>query len=45
MNKFGSPTEEDFEIVGDAIQSTVEAAHKLVLARSQSKHIDYQTQC
>ncbi|KAL9089651.1 MAG: hypothetical protein Q9165_005683 [Trypethelium subeluteriae] len=33
MNKFGSPTEEDFEIVGDAAQSTVEAAHGLVLAR------------
>lgn len=41
MNKFGSPAEEDFEIVGDAIQSIVEAAHRLVLARSQSRYMDH----
>ena len=42
MNKFGSPTEEDFEIVGDAVQSIVKAAYGLVLARRQSKCIDHQ---
>ena len=41
MNKFGSPTEEDFQIVAEAVESIVEAAHKLVLARSQSRYIDY----
>jgi hypothetical protein len=41
MNKFGSPTEEDFQIVAEAVQSIVEAAHELVLARSQSKCVDH----
>jgi len=39
MNKFGSPAEEDFEIVADAVRSIVETAHELVLARNRSKYI------
>ncbi|OCK72845.1 hypothetical protein K432DRAFT_42667 [Lepidopterella palustris CBS 459.81] len=38
MNKFGKPTEEDFEIVGDVIKKMVEAAHRLVLARSECNY-------
>jgi hypothetical protein len=41
MNKFGNPGEEDFEIVGDAIQSIVEAAHRLILARNQSMYMTH----
>lgn len=41
MNKFSSPAEEDFKIIGDAVQSIVKAAHELVLARSHSKSIDH----
>jgi hypothetical protein len=38
MNKFGKPTEEDFEIVRDVVKKMVGAAHELVLARSQCNH-------
>jgi hypothetical protein len=33
MNKFGSPTEEDFETARDVIKKMLEASHGLVLAR------------
>jgi hypothetical protein len=39
MNKFGRPTEEDFEIVTDVIKKMVEASHGLVLARSQCNYV------
>ncbi|KAI9776725.1 MAG: hypothetical protein M1816_005096 [Peltula sp. TS41687] len=37
MNKFGKPTEEDFETVREVVEKMAGAAHGLVLARSQSK--------
>jgi hypothetical protein len=33
MNKFGKPTEEDFEIVVDAVKVMLKAAPELMLAR------------
>jgi len=36
MNKFGKPTEEDFETVRDVTKEMIVTVHKLVLARSQS---------
>lgn len=44
MNKFGKPTEEDFETVRDVVKKMTGASHELVLARSQydGKHkIDF----
>jgi hypothetical protein len=38
MNKFGNPTEEDFETVRDVIKNMVDAAYELVLARSQRNY-------
>jgi hypothetical protein len=35
MNKFGRPTEEDFETVRDVIKDMIRASPELVLARSQ----------
>jgi hypothetical protein len=35
MNKFGKPTEEDFETVGDVLGEMIRASPKLMLARSQ----------
>ena len=35
MNKFGKPTEEDFETIRDVVKKMAGAAHELVLARSQ----------
>lgn len=37
MNKFGKPTEEDFETVRDEIEGMVQMSHELVSARSQCK--------
>jgi hypothetical protein len=39
MNKFGNPTEEDFETVRDVIKNMVDTAYKLVLARSQRNYL------
>lgn len=41
MNKFGKPTEEDFETVGEVVTGMIAAAHGLVLARSQSNHTSF----
>ena len=38
MNKFGKPTEEDFETVRDVIKEMVEASLRLTLAQSQRKY-------
>jgi hypothetical protein len=38
MNKFGRPTEEDFETVGDVVKGMVLASPGLVLARSQCNY-------
>jgi hypothetical protein len=38
MNKFGRPTEEDFETVGDVIKGMIQASPGLVLARSQCNY-------
>jgi hypothetical protein len=38
MNKFGRPTEEDFETVSDVVEGMIRASPKLLLARSQSKY-------
>jgi hypothetical protein len=35
MNKFGKPTEEDFETVKDVIKKMVNKAHSLMQARFQ----------
>jgi hypothetical protein len=37
MNKFGKPTEEDFEVVEDVVKKMIDASHELILARFQSK--------
>ena len=37
MNKFGKPTEEDFETVGEVIKEIIDASPELVLARSYCK--------
>jgi hypothetical protein len=37
MNKFGKPTEEDFETVGDVLKEMIGASPGLMLARSQRK--------
>jgi hypothetical protein len=38
MNKFGKPTEEDFETVGDEVKEMVQESPGLMLARSQCNH-------
>jgi hypothetical protein len=38
MNKFGKPTEEDFETVGEVVTKMVGASHELMVARSQSDY-------
>ena len=35
MNKFGKPTEEDFETVRDVIKEMIGASYGLMLARSE----------
>jgi hypothetical protein len=45
MNKFGNPTEEDFETVKDVVQEMVSEAHELVLARSLCKYASSYVQC
>jgi hypothetical protein len=37
MNKFGKPTEEDFETVRDVLKDMIGQSYGLLLARSQSK--------
>jgi hypothetical protein len=41
MNKFGRPTEEDFETVGDVVKGMIRASPGLVLARSQCNYTSY----
>jgi hypothetical protein len=38
MNKFGDPTEEDFETVRDVVQKMIKGSHGLMLARSQCNY-------
>jgi hypothetical protein len=38
INKFGGPTEEDFETVGDVVKDMIRASPALVLARSQCNY-------
>lgn len=38
MNKFGRPTEEDFETVSDVLKGMVKASPGLMLARSQCNY-------
>jgi hypothetical protein len=38
MNKFGKPTEEDFETVRDVVKDMIRASPGLVLARSQCNY-------
>lgn len=38
MNKFGKPTDEDFETLRDVIRDMVRASPGLVLARSQCNY-------
>lgn len=38
MNKFGKPTEEDFETVGDVLREIIRASPRLVLDRSQCNY-------
>jgi hypothetical protein len=38
MNKFGKPTEEDFETVSDEIKRMVKSSPALMLARSQCNY-------
>ena len=38
MNKFGKPTEEDFETVSDVVKGMVKASPGLMLARSQCNY-------
>jgi hypothetical protein len=38
MNKFGKPTEEDFETVSEVVKKMVGASHELIVARSQSDY-------
>ena len=33
MNKFGRPTEEDFEMVGDVVKGMIQASPRLIMAR------------
>jgi hypothetical protein len=38
MNKFGRPTEEDFETVSEVVRGMIRASPELVLARSQCNY-------
>jgi hypothetical protein len=38
MNKFGKPTEEDFETVRDVVRDMIRASPGLMAARSQSNY-------
>lgn len=38
MNKFGRPTEEDFETVSDVVKDMIKASPGLMLARSQCNY-------
>jgi hypothetical protein len=38
MNKFGKPTEEDFETVSEVVKKMVGASHELIVARSQGDY-------
>ena len=38
MNKFGKPTEEDFETVSEVVKGMIQASPQLVLARSQCNY-------
>lgn len=38
INKFGKPTEEDFETVRDVVKNMIGSAYRVVQARSQSKY-------
>lgn len=39
MNKFGRPTEEDFETVADVVTAMIKASPVLMLARSQCNYV------
>ncbi|KAF2807747.1 uncharacterized protein BDZ99DRAFT_420245 [Mytilinidion resinicola] len=45
MNKFGRPTEEDFETVRDVIKNMLEASYGLLLARSTSSELICELYC
>jgi hypothetical protein len=38
INKFGKPTEEDFETVMDVVKKMIVSSYRLVLAQSQSNY-------
>ena len=38
MNKFGRPTEEDFETVRDVVRDMIRASPALILARSECNY-------
>ncbi len=38
MNKFGKPTEEDFETVSEVVKGMIKASSNLMLARSQCNY-------
>jgi alanyl-tRNA synthetase len=38
MNKFGKPTEEDFEAVSDVVKNIIRSSHGLISARSQCNY-------
>jgi alanyl-tRNA synthetase len=38
INKFGKPTEEDFETVRDVVKKMIGSAYRVVQARSQSNY-------
>jgi alanyl-tRNA synthetase len=38
INKFGKPTEEDFETVRDVVKKMIGSSYRVVLARSQSNY-------
>jgi len=38
MNKFGKPTEEDFETVSDVVKKMIAVSHGLAKGRSQCKY-------
>jgi hypothetical protein len=39
MNKFGKPTEEDFETVSEVVKDLIRTSPQLVLARSQCNYM------
>jgi hypothetical protein len=38
INKFGNPTEEDFETVRDVVKKMIGSSYRLVIARSQRNY-------